>query len=219
MVEEPIQSGRGAGRVDGAQGARRSRRMFLRTRSAAFAMEPESAGPRRISERVGSLRIAAARVFSRIPLATEWRSPAERRARERERAWPAARPPVVSPFSVTGPRARVSPASARARREVEAQDAGTSAARRVELFWRAAPAGVPGLPAEPRIEHAARALRESYATLRERAHVEGTSAARARAFEPTPALLPEVLDRLAEDVIRRVDRRARIERERRGSQP
>jgi hypothetical protein len=103
------------------------------------------------------------------------------------------------------------------------RDADATPARRVrvvpspQMTWRGAPTSPSGdvellrprsapalAPAEPFVVVGARAVTSS---------VEAPSA-------PSPVQMreldPRVIDRLADDVIRRVERRARIERERRG---
>lgn len=92
------------------------------------------------------------------------------------------------------------------------------ASRQPELHWRR-PARPDGMVPEP----AVRQMPASFAPL---AMTMPTSQPRARSFEaddPQPArpvqltdLDPRLVDRLTDDVIRRVERRVRIERERRG---
>lgn len=84
----------------------------------------------------------------------------------------------------------------------------TIRARTEELVWRRVMKTVADMPAEERRVQAQE--RSIVRTVRESTSVERSAA------PPVMKLDPLVMDRLAEDVIRRVEQRIRIERERRG---
>ena len=139
-------------------------------------------------------------------------SPRPVRFRDGARVAPrmAARPGAVMLARRSGGEMRIAPSA-------PTRNAGETRARAafpVDLVWRRAEGSAVAAP--PRSSLAAMSaptVRSSAAAEPEARHPAGQVAAVA----PAPAPLePAVLDRLADDVIRRVERRARIERERRG---